>query len=228
MGTIFSFVGLTACVIATIRRRGEFRILEWFGLFIGMYGARMLVEVALVLGVVPKSGWPTGLIVIVDYVLVVPALLFWVEMSVGSLQRLFQLGALAGVGIGIIGLGSFFTTGSSQRVRPYNGLLAICMLVVVGIVVAVPKLSKKFLVIQSRVLAVCMSVILGVALYINVGGFLGFRPLLHLEPPAFALFVFSIAYVAAQRVFANERRLLSIESELARALNVKIEPDISG
>jgi len=162
-----------------------------------MYGARMLVQGGSVLGVVPKSGWPTVLIVIVDYLLVVPSLLFWAELSIGNFRRLSQVGALVGAAIGIMGLGLFFTTGSSDRLLPYNHLLAICMLLVVGIVAGVPKPSRKFLVIQSRVLGICMPVIASVALCVNLGGLLGFRPPPYIEPPAFALFVLSIEYVAA-------------------------------
>ena len=225
LGTVFLFVGLNACVIATVRRRGEFRILERFGWFIGMYGARMLVEEASALGVVPKSGWPAVLIVTVDYLLVVPSLLFWAELGIGNFRRLSQAGALVGAAIGIAGLGVFPTTGSPHTLLAYNHLLAI-MLLVVGIVAAVPRLSRKFLVIQSRVLGICMPVIAGVALCVNLAGLLGFRPPPYIEPPAFALFVFSIAYVAAQKIFAKERRLLSIENELeiARQIQASILP----
>jgi len=38
---------------------------------------------------------------------------------------------------------------------------------------------------------------------------------------AFALFVFSQGWVAAEKVFANERRLLSIEDELAIAREIQ-------
>lgn len=221
LGTVFLFVGLNACAIAIIRRRGELRILASFGLFIGMYGARLLVEAASVLGIVPNLGWPALLIAIVDYLLVVPAFLFWGEMSLGNLRRLSQAGAIVGVGIGTIGLGAFFTTGSSDRFLPYNHLLAISMLLVLGIVALIPKLSRKFFVIQSRVLAVSMPVIASVALWVNLGGLLGFPIPPYIEPPFFALFFLSIAYVAAQRVFASERRLLSIENELATAREIQ-------
>lgn len=65
IGIVFLFVGLTACGIAVIRRRGEFRILVWFGLFIGMYGARLLAQVADALGLAPKSSPLDHLITIV-------------------------------------------------------------------------------------------------------------------------------------------------------------------
>lgn len=142
-------------------------------------GARMLVEGASALGVVPKSGWPAVLIVTVDYLLVVPSLLFWAELGIGNFRRLSQAGALVGAAIGIAGLGVFSTTGSPHTLLAYNHLLAIFMLLVVGIVAAVPRLSRKFLVIQSRVLGICMPVIAGVALWVNLAGLLGFdlRPI---------------------------------------------------
>ena len=42
-----------------------------------------------------------------------------------------------------------------------------------------------------------------------------------MEPVAFALFVFSQGWVAAEKVFVDERRLLSIESELAIAREIQ-------
>jgi Ca2+/H+ antiporter len=36
LGTIFLFVGLSACATAGIRRHGEVRLLLWFGIFNGM------------------------------------------------------------------------------------------------------------------------------------------------------------------------------------------------
>lgn len=221
IGIVFLFVGLTACGIAVVRRRGESRILVWFGLFIGMYGARMLAQVADALGLVPESSPIIHLTTIVDYLLIVPGLLFWVELSIGRLRRFLQVLSLAATGVGILGLWVLYTTGSSHRLLRYNSILAICMLLVLGVVVVVPKLSRKFLVIQSRVLAVSVPAIGAVALYINLSGFLGYRPALYLEPPAFVLWVFSIGYVAAERVFANERRLLSIEGELETARQIQ-------
>jgi hypothetical protein len=41
LGTVFLFVGMAACCVAALRRRGASLPLVWFGLFIGMYGLRM-------------------------------------------------------------------------------------------------------------------------------------------------------------------------------------------
>ena len=90
LGTVFLFVGMAACGIAALRRRGASRPLVWFGLFIGIFGMRMLAEVTALLGLVPGSPWPDWVVIAVDYVLVIPALLFWTEVSVGILRQTFQ------------------------------------------------------------------------------------------------------------------------------------------
>lgn len=221
IGIVFLFVGLTACGIAVIRRRGEFRILVWFGLFIGMYGARLLAQVADALGLAPKSSPLDHLITIVDYLLVVPGLLFWVELSLGKLRRFLQVLAVLGGGMGILGLWVFHADGPSYRLLRNNVFIAISMLLVVGIVVSVPALSRKYLVIQSRVLAFAVPTIAVVALYVNLSGILGYRADFWIEPPAFVFWVFALGYVAAERVFANERRLLSIESELETSRQIQ-------
>src|SRR3974390_449849 len=85
LGSIFLFIGLTACLLAVLRRRSEFRLLVWFGFFIGLYGARMLGQVAEALQLAPHSPWPARIEIGVNYVLVIPALLFWIELSTGVL-----------------------------------------------------------------------------------------------------------------------------------------------
>jgi len=220
IGVVFLFVGLTALGIAVIRRRSESRILVWFALFIGMYGARLLAQVGEALGLAPQSPLEY-LTAFVDFLLVIPGILFWVELSVGPLRRFLQWLTWLSAVIGVLGVWVFCTSGYSYRLLRYNAFLAICQLLVLVVVVVVPALSRKFLVIQSRVLAVVVPAIAAVALYINLSGLLGYRAALYLEPPAFVLWVFAIGYVAAERVFANERRLLSIESELETARQIQ-------
>jgi phosphoserine phosphatase RsbU/P len=220
IGTIFLFVALAACLIAVIRRRSEFRILVWFGLFIGMYGARLLAFAGEALGLAPQPPLDS-VIAFVDWLLVVPAWLFWVELSVGALRRFVQWVTVLGAVVGILGLRAFYTTGDSQSLLRYNAFLAVCMLLILGVVVEVPALSRKFLVIQSRVLVVVVPAVAAAALYINLSWFLGYRPAIYVEPPAFMLWVFAIGYVAAERVFANEHRLLLIESELETARQIQ-------
>ncbi len=78
----------------------------------------------------------------------------------------------------------------------------------------------------SRILAVSTLVFALEALYVNLSVILQLPPLRLTNDLVFAGFLFSFAYVAVQKVFSNERRLLSIERELeiARQIQASILP----
>jgi phosphoserine phosphatase RsbU/P len=106
-------------------------------------------------------------------------------------------------------------------------MLAVVCLAILIVTSTVPRLSRRFFVLAShRVLTAGMLVFAAEALYVNIA-----RPF-HLEPPrivdslGFAALLFSFAYVAVEMIVSNERRLLSIENELAiaRQLQFSILP----
>jgi sigma-B regulation protein RsbU (phosphoserine phosphatase) len=229
LGTIFLFFGLTASAIAVIRRHTEVRILIWLGIWSGMYGARLLLEAPAVIAVLPQLPQIGAPYVIngVTYLLVVAALLAWSELTIGKMRLFTRAMIFPGLAIGLAGFGWFVFTGARDKLLFYNNLVAACTLLVLTIVVVVPKLSTKFLIFPNRILTAGTLVFTIEASYTNLSN------LLHLPSPSsfagdivFAIFLFSFAWVAAQKVFANERRLLSIESELeiARKIQASILP----
>lgn len=124
------------------------------------------------------------------------------------------------------GFSSIFHPLQQSRL-PYNNLVVVCGLVLLVTVVAVKKLSDRFLVLLNRpVLAFGMPVFTIEALWVNLS-----RPL-NLQTPrlfghlAFAVLLLSFGYVGVQITFDKERRLLSIEDELAvaRRLQLSILP----
>ena len=221
IGPIFSFLGLAACGIFAIRRRAEFRVLLWSGMFIGMYGIRLLAQATDDLALAPGSAWPQRLDVFVTYFLIVPGILFWVELSLGWVRRFLQSITCLSLVAGVAGLGYFVRTGSTDKLLPFNALLAVFLLVAVGVVTSVPALYRKYFIVQSRVFAVCVPLIAAVSLYYNGSRLVGFQPSRNIEPAVYVLWTFALGYVAAQRVFANERRLLTIESELETARQIQ-------
>ncbi len=230
LGTVFLFFGLTACAIAAIRRRTEVRILIWLGIWSGMSGTRLLARTPAVIAVLPHSlqiGAPYVTNAI-TYLLVVAALLAWSELSVGKLRLFVQTMIFPALAIGLAGIGWFFFTGSADKFLPYNNFVAVCALLVLATVVLVSELSGRFLIFPNRILVASTLVFALEALYTNLSGVLHFRSLSlpFVDELVFAFFLFSFAYVAAQKVFANERRLLSIESELeiARQIQASILP----
>ena len=223
LGAVFLFIGLAACGIAAIRGGGRVRILVWFGIFTAMYGARILAAAPGGFSVLPQSTWASrpNVVAIITYLILIPGLLFWLELSLGKLRRLLHITLVAASGLGIAGVCSTLITGSPDRLMPLNSLLAIWCLLALAVVNAVPSLAKRFLVIQSRISVIGTLVLAVAVLYANLVVLFRLPGYPAFEPLAFAGFVFSLGYVAAERVFADERRLLSIENELAIAREIQ-------
>ena len=217
-GPVFSFVGVCACIVATIRRRSEFRVLLWFGLFIGMYGVRILADAATTFGLAPQSPWPNRIGIFIDYFLVVPYTLFWVELSIGKLRRLVQWLSALGAAAGLFSLTWYAVTGQPSKFFLFSNILAIFVLFAIALVVVIPSLSRKYLVIQSHVVRIVLPMIALAALLSQVPGIIHRE---YAEPVAFAAWVLALGYVAVQRTFENERRLLTIESELETARQIQ-------
>ena len=224
IGSVFLFVGLAACGIAAIRRRSGVRIFVWLGIWSAMYGALHLSQSPAVV-----AGLPRWLQIsapyantAMTYLGVVVGSLSFLELSLGKMRFLNQAGAFVGLAIAVAGVGFFVLTGSTDKLMLYNNLLEVCLLLVLMTVVAVPRLSRKYLVLPDRrVLATGMFVFTAEALYANLSRNLGFETPLILDHLGFAILLFSFGYVALQMVFANERRLLSVEKELAIAREIQ-------
>jgi sigma-B regulation protein RsbU (phosphoserine phosphatase) len=104
---------------------------------------------------------------------------------------------------------------------PYNNVMAICILLPLAVVNGVPGLAKKYLMISSPILTLGTTVLAAVALYANIQSFLHLHFRFFIEQVAFGVFILSLGYTMAEKVFADERRLLSIENELAIAREIQ-------
>ncbi len=224
LGTIFLFIGTSACAIAAIRGRAARRVLAWFGVFSAMYGARLFADVPAAFRLLtgPFSPSASQFVWIVTYVIVIPALLFWAELSLGFLRRLFLIMIIPGAVIAVAGTLAVLFRGAPQRLMPYNNVLVICALLALAVPNVVPSIGKKYLVIQSRISAAGTLLFAMAVIDVNLSGNLlklRYYPLL--EPVAFALFVLSQGWVAAEKVVSDERNLVSIQNELAIAREIQ-------
>ena len=224
LGSVFLFIGLAAYSMAAIRGRADGRVLVWFGVFSAMYGVRLFAMVPAAFGLLagPLGAGAPQFVWIVTYVIMIPALLFWAELSLGALRRLFQVMILPAAAIAVAGIFAVAVHGSPRRFMPYNNVLVICALVALAAANVVPGLGRKYLVIQSRVSAAGTLLLAIAVLHDNLNGsLLNLRYYPLLEPVAFALFVLTQGWVAAEKVLGDERRLLSIENELAVAREIQ-------
>jgi phosphoserine phosphatase RsbU/P len=223
LGTVFLSIGATACAIAAIRGRRGVRILVWWGILSGMYGLQKLGQTPTILTVLPDSLKSVTPYVntAVMYLLLISGLFAWRELSLGKLRLLIQLEILVGLAIALMGMGTFIVGGPDDKWMLYNNLLAVLTMLVLLTVVLVPKFSQFLVIPNHRILTVATLIFAVEAVYTNLGTVLHYRPLPLVDSLGFAVLLFALGYVALEIVFTNERRLLSIETELETARQIQ-------
>ncbi len=223
LGTIFLSIGATACAIAALRWRRGVRILVWWGIFSGMFGLQTLVQTPAVLAVLPhalRSAAPY-VSTAVMYLLLVSGLLAWRELSLGKLRLLTNLEIFAGLAIALVGIGTFVLGGPADKWMLYNHLLIVFGMFVLLAVVVVPKFSKFLVIANHRILTAATLIFALEVLYTNLSSVLHYRVLPMVASLGFGALLFSLGYVALEIMFTNERRLLSIETELETARQIQ-------
>lgn len=201
-GTLFLLVALGAWGIALMRQRSGEGVLIWLGA-LSAIEARPLLPLLDDARLLPHWLHITlpYLGNVLSYLVVIVAVLAFLQLSRGKLRLLLQGMTLAGLAIALAGVGFFMFTGSSDKVMPYNHLLAACLLAVLAPVVAVPKLSQMFLILPNRIPAVGIFLFAIEALYGNLSLPLGYRsPPKIFDPLGFTVLFFSLGYVAAKRL----------------------------
>lgn len=228
-GTFFVLVGLIAFSVAAVRRRGGVSILVWFGIWSGIFGANELARSAAIVNALPSSVsnmLPT-IQVALAYLMVVAGTVSFFGLSRGRLRTLLQLFIAAGLLIAVVGMSSYFITGAADTLTLYNNLLAVLTLVTLVAAVAIPQLSKKYLVVAGhRVLTVGVLIFAAQALLANLARPFSFRSP-DLSSAGFAVLLIAFGYTALQMIDINERRLVAINNELeiARQLQFSILPE---
>jgi len=223
LGTVFLAVGATACAIAAIRGRRGVRILVWWGIFSGMYGLQELGQTPTILKVLPhflNSVVPYANTAVM-YLLLISALFAWRELTLGKLRLVIQLEILVGLAIAGVGMGTFVLGGPAGKWIFYNNLLAVLNTLVLLPFVLVPRFSRFLVIPNYSVLAAVLLIFALEVLYTNLGTVLNYRPLPLVDSLGLAVLLVALGYVALEILFTNERRLLSIETELETARQIQ-------
>lgn len=224
LGTIFLSIGILSCGIALARRGADRKVLGWFGIFGGMYGVRLFaaVPVAFRLLVGPFASHAQQFFWIITFLIMIPALLFWAEVSLGALRR-FVLLMIVPAFIAAVG-GSASVLHQQTPSREWlvaNNIVVMSSLIALGGATLVRPIAKKYLVIQGVVPGIGSLIFAAAVIHDNARAFIQLKNYPFLEPVAFALFVLSLGWVTVQKVATDERRLLSIEKELAVARDIQ-------
>ncbi len=224
LGTVFLSIGAAACAIAAIRWRRGARILVWWGIWSAIFGLQTLLQTPAILAALPHAFDPAIPYVstAIMYLHLGFALLAWRELILGKLRFLVQMEILAVLAIAVAGIGTFVLTGVADRWMFYNHLLAVFAMLILVVVVLVPTLASKFLVIANhRVLAAGTLIFAIEATYTNLSSVLRYQVPPLVSSVGFIVLLLSLGYVALEMVFTNERRLLSIETELETARQIQ-------
>ena len=227
-GTIFVFIGLVACAaacaFAAVRRQSGVRLFAWLGIWSAMYGALLLADAPSLVAALPqrvRSGVPF-LTMAIDYLFLVVVSLAWLELSAGKMRLFLKTIIGLGLGFGIAGIGIFVVTGSVEKLLPYVHFIAAAALIIFVVILAVPGLSRKYLILPNRAVMVVGTLVFAAdALYFNVARLFNYPAYRITGSVGLAALLFSFGYVGVQIALSGERRLHSIESELAIAQEIQ-------
>jgi sigma-B regulation protein RsbU (phosphoserine phosphatase) len=228
-GAFFLFICLTALAIAAIRPRKSTRLLLWLGVWSGMYGAQELLRSEALVQSLPVSlaAARPVLLVSFSYLIVVAAVFTFLDLTLGKLRRLLQIHLIADIALAVAAI-TLVVSGSQNSLLLYNQLLTVILLVALVLSLSIPSLSRRFLVVaRHRVLTIGTLIFAAQALWVNVA-----RPLQISVPNlynslGFAIFLLSIGYTGVEIMVTDERRLLSLDDELAiaRQMQFSILPE---
>lgn len=229
-GTSFVMFGLVALVIAAIRRHASgVRAIFLLGIWSAIYGSQRFNYNSLLLAL--ESQWMLVgghyMRAATDYLVLVVAFLTFRELTLGFVRKLLAIMAVAGFVIFVLGFGRYVLTGQEGWLLSYNERLATLGLIVLLPFLASPNLLRRYGVLHDRGVLLMGYTIFGVeALLVHLLRPFGYRFYTVFDDLGFAAFILAIGYVAMKRVYASERRLSSIENELAiaRQLQFSILP----
>jgi phosphoserine phosphatase RsbU/P len=222
--SFFLFTGVMALLIAAVRHSRGVRILIWIGLWSAAYGGRDLAGLPVLISMLPPAFEPARrlLMVCLSYLIIVPATLAFMELTIGALRRVLQVLLITGITVAVAAISWFLISRSQSTFLVYNQWLAVPVLVTLIVASSVPKLSKRYLVLsQHRVLTIGALIFSLEALWVNIARPLNYKVPHVYDIVGFAVLLLSFAYTALEMIIGNERRLLSIENELAIARDLQ-------
>jgi sigma-B regulation protein RsbU (phosphoserine phosphatase) len=217
LGAAFTTVAILAAAFSFLRRKVD-SLSIYFALFAFLYGQRLWIQAGLLGVLVPHSALFERLRSGIDFLVPMPAFLFF-----DAAGLLHHRGKIAGYVLGVV-LGSLaiatFAFGPSPSYHVINNVVVIAAL----LLLVIQSLwhsdrSRDFVVIRRGLI-----IFVAFALWDNVAGSLGLTS--KIEPFGFAAFLAALGYVAARQTMERDQQLNAIQKELevARRIQLSILP----
>ena len=224
LGAAFSAVGVVSAAFAVLRRQRD-SLLICFALFATLYGIRLWISSPMLAMMAQGATFYARLRGAVNYVTLIPALLFFI--SLGLPRRFERAVGYAMVGFGCLLAAATFLFGDSPHYERINSIAVISasgfFLVRFMASASAERIAPEasdFGLIRWGLL-----VFVGFVVWQNSAQF--FRTSLPLlEPFGFAAFLGTLGYVAARSTLQRDRQLKEIQKELevARRIQLSILP----
>jgi len=225
LGAAFVAVGIVSAAFAVHRRKRE-SLLVYFALFAALYGLRLWICSSLLAMAEQDSTFYIRLRGAVNYVLLIPAFLFFI--SLGLPRRFERAVGYAMVALGSVLAAATFLFGNAGLYRRINSIAVVGAsgFFLIRFVTGRSAKSSRSDAADFVVLRWGLLIFLAFVGAQNlVGLFAPSWPLL--EPFGFAAFLGTLGYVATSSTLRRDRQLKEIRNELkvARRIQLSILPD---
>ena len=224
LGAAFVAVGFVSAVFAVLRRRRD-SLLIFFALFAAFYGLRLWIWSSLLGMTVQGSNFYTRLRPAVNYIILIPAFLFFIAL--GLPRRLERVVGYAMVGLGGVLAAATFLFGDSGFYERINSLAVIAASGFFLIRFMLGRSAEPGSPEAADFSAIRWGLLIFVTFVVwqNMAEFFP-TSLPLLEPFGFAAFLATLGYVAARRTLRRDQQLQEIQNELevARRIQLSILP----
>ena len=224
LGAAFAAVGMVSAAFAVLRRQRD-SLLICFALFAGLYGLRLWISSPMLAMMAQGATFYARLRGAVNYVTLVPALLFLI--SLGLPRRFERTVGYAMVGLGGLLAAATLLFGDSPLYERMNSIAIISAsgfflirFMASGSAESIAPEAADFGVIRWGLL-----IFVGLAVWQHSAQFFH-TSLPLLEPFGFAAFLSTLGYVAARSTLRRDQQLKEIQKELevARRIQLSILP----
>jgi len=213
LGASFMTAGVVAIAFSALRRTRE-ALLIYFGVFAILYGMRLWIQSDILELTVTTSTFYTRLRLVVDYLVPIPAVLFF-----NSAGMLDWIGKIAGIALAGISLILALLTSIFGSLNVYHEINNVTVIVALSVFVVqflrkTPAIDTDRIIVRRGLL-----IFIACALCDNIGGL--FLYWLKIEPFGFVAFLCSLGIVAARRTLQRDRQLSEIQKELEVARRIQ-------
>lgn len=220
LGVLIMIAGGVSSLLFALRPRPRDLALLYFAIAAGMYGLRLIASTELVRQLFPgtDAGW-NWIVWVISHTIFIPFTFFFINTVAAQWKRaeLWIVGvatgaAVLGIAARIFGASGVANTIYSIEVVVYMPLLALMLL-----------LPRRPVDRQLWVIRVGFLVAFTSAVYTNLVKLHALGGRSDLEPLGFLVFLCCQGYVAADRTFRNEQRLVAINKELEIARSIQFD-----